>query len=263
MDRNSNPRSFELVDGIPNPDQFSISIAFGYVPGWRNYRRFGMNDKIPSNGNTVDMWPSATRRTLPTAAATAEIVSASSDDSAAGTGARTVVIQGLDANYVEIEETIILNGTTPVVSTLSYLRINRAFCDTAGTDRSNDGDIDISVGGDLQCLIEASEGESQIAMDTVPAGHTLVVKSIGVGVGRMGGNSSATVSLSARAPAADSSWHVLSDFYLYNGQSFVTPPGSTIFIPEKYEIRSSITSTSKTQAFGIIYGYLIANTHIQ
>ena len=45
-----------------------------------------------------------------TSPSTLSISSTSSEDAAGGTGARTVVVQGLDENYVPVEEEITVGG---------------------------------------------------------------------------------------------------------------------------------------------------------
>ena len=74
------------------------------------------------------------------------IASTNVNDTALGTGARKVFLQGLDNNWKEQSEEITLNGQTPVATTkTNWLRINKMFVsqvDTNGT--TNLGDIYIS-----------------------------------------------------------------------------------------------------------------------
>lgn len=89
---------------------------------------------IPTSGSNLDI------TFLPTAI-TLGIASTSVNDSSAGTGARTVILLGLNSNYDEISETIILNGQTEVNTTELFLRVNEAFVLTVGATGWNEGTI--------------------------------------------------------------------------------------------------------------------------
>ena len=83
-------------------------------------------------------WP-----TILAAAAKVDIISSSAADTAAGTGARTLRLVGLDASYKLQTEDIALNGQTAVTSVLSYLRLLGAENQTVGSGGVNAGDIHI------------------------------------------------------------------------------------------------------------------------
>ena len=109
--------------------------------------------------NNFSWWASGpittTRRTLgmplssavdigifPASARIIYIASTSANDTAAGTGARTLTIVGLDANFEPLTESnITLNGQTPVTTTNQFLRVNRLFVDDSGSTNANEGDI--------------------------------------------------------------------------------------------------------------------------
>jgi len=106
--------------------------------------------------------------TFPAAAATIEISSSSTSDTAAGIGVRTLLIQGLDANYAEISEGVTMNGTTAAVSVNSYLRINKIRALTFGTGETSIGNITAGLGTAIYAKIMAGNIESQSALYTVP-----------------------------------------------------------------------------------------------
>lgn len=108
--------------------------------------------------------------TLPTSSTILRIASTSVNDIATtGTGARTIILQGSDANYNFITESINLNGQNEVVSTLSYFRLNASFIDESGTSNSNEGDISIT-----DTLDSFTAGIPQLRVyNTIPAGHSL------------------------------------------------------------------------------------------
>lgn len=67
--------------------------------------------------------------------------SSNAADAAAGTGARTVEVYGLDKDWNPVTETITLNGQTKVTGTQTFRRVFALYTQTAGTGRFNAGDI--------------------------------------------------------------------------------------------------------------------------
>ena len=104
-----------------------------------------------------------------------EILSDNANDTAAGSGARTVSITGLDENWEEQIVTVSLNGTSAVAIDGSWMHVNTAQVVTCGTAfDSNTGDLTIRLasGGDTQASIVAGRGRTQLSNYTVPAGWT-------------------------------------------------------------------------------------------
>lgn len=122
-------------------------------------------EDIVGNGGQAYLPSSAT------AAASVNIASSSTADTAAGTGARTIRIEGLTTDYVPFTEDVTLNGTTNVNPTNDIFRINRAYVLTAGSGGTNAGTITIADGSGTFTTILAGEGSSLYAVYTVPAGH--------------------------------------------------------------------------------------------
>jgi hypothetical protein len=134
--------------------------------------------------------------TILAAAAKVDITSSSAADAAAGTGARTLRLVGLDANYRLQWEDIALNGQTIVVSLLSYLRLFGAEVLTVGTGGSNAGDIHIvktgtggsytaGVPGTLTsalCKMLIGVNSAMSGIFTAPAGESYQAMSLAVGV---------------------------------------------------------------------------------
>lgn len=151
-------------------------IALGLEPGVRFWDMVAKNSDIDTGTVPETVWAAGGLATFRSAAAIVEVVSDSADDAAAGTGARTVTIYGLDANYVEIEETITLNGTSAVDGTKLFLRINSAEVATAGSGKTNAGNITLrdNGAGTTRAYIVAGHGHTQLGVYTVPAGKTLL-----------------------------------------------------------------------------------------
>mgnify|MGYP006921299728 CR=1 FL=1 len=122
-----------------------------------------------------------------------ELVSSSANDASGGTGARTVRVKGLDANYNPFEEVVTLNGTTPVaLANTSVIAINKLKVVTAGSGGVNAGTITCrTVSGSVT---KSSIGganfsnQSQDFIYTVPANTYGLLKHIDVYASGLTGN---------------------------------------------------------------------------
>lgn len=164
-------------------DHTDLAISRGHSQGYRTLYKFGYNPDVDTQEETV--WGNSGDYVWLDSAVTMFVSSTSADDTGTGTGARTILIQGLDEDYNEIEETITLNGQTQVATQLSYLRIYRSFVTLAGSDEGTNGVIYIgssgATGGVPNTTVYASVSignQTQIAAYTVPAGYTLYIDEI-------------------------------------------------------------------------------------
>lgn len=156
---------------VYGPSDF-MSIMKGIVPGHRIIYKFAENDSVGTA--VMDVWD-APLAFLPYLAS-AEIigaVSSSDEDSIGNDGARSVVILGLDSNYIEQVDTLILEGTDTVVTTNTYIRIYRAYTLTTGVDSAATGVISITAADSetLQAQIEPEHNQTVMSHYTIPANH--------------------------------------------------------------------------------------------
>lgn len=163
---------------------WGLDLAKHYVSGLDYISKFGFN---PSVGTTEEhIWAeSGTLYTLPTSAQTMTVSSANANDTGNGTGARTLYVEGLDANYDKISETITLSGQTGVTLTKQYLRILRAYVVTAGSGGTNAGIIYIGYGtvttgkpATVQAHLVAGMAQSLLGLFTVPRNRTGYMMSV-------------------------------------------------------------------------------------
>jgi hypothetical protein len=159
-------------------EPFELQVARGQVDGHKALFKFGINGDVGTSVETV--WAQGGTYAYPASATVMKISSSSADDAAAGTGARTISIAGLDANYNEISETVILDGQTAVNTVNSYLRISRMFVVTAGSGATAAGTIYAGTGtvtsgvpATVYGMIALNANQTQMAFWTVPAGYTL------------------------------------------------------------------------------------------
>ena len=166
-------------------DHTDLAISRGHTLGYRTLYKFGYNPDV--NGDEETVWEQGGDYPWLDSAVTMFVSSTSVNDTSGGSGANTILIQGLDENYVEIEETVTLNGQTQVTTQLSYLRVYRAFVTLAGSSGTSGGIIYIgssgATGGVPNGTVYANlsiGNQTQIAAYTVPAGHTLYVDEINI-----------------------------------------------------------------------------------
>lgn len=167
--------------------------------------KFGSNSSVSTS--EVVIWSTGTAYTgFLTTASTVRIKSGGNvNDTAAGTGARSVTVVGLDASWVETTEVIVTAGASASSATAaSFIRVYRAYVTgsgtySAGVDGANAGDIVIETsGGVTLATIAATLGQTQVAAYTVPSGYSAYIRTLSVSVD---GSKAATVRLFQRANA--------------------------------------------------------------
>jgi hypothetical protein len=167
-------------------EPFELQVARGQIQAHSLVTIAGYNSDVDTSW---EMITPVGNLSYPAAALQMTVSSADADDTSAGTGARTVLITGLDANYAVISETVTMNGQTAVTTTNSFLRINAMLVTTAGTSLANEGIIYIGTGtvtsgvpATIYNVIAAGFNNATSSQYTVPAGYTgyLVVARIGL-----------------------------------------------------------------------------------
>jgi len=148
---------------------FGIGVAKNAFPNLSGIQKFGFNDTVGTSFETIQV--GSANFVYPTTAATASVVSDETTDDDGDTGARTVLLQGLDNDYNIITETVTMDGTNPVTTDASFLRIFRMSVETAGSSEGCDGTITASIGGNVQATIDPEyDNQTLQAAYTVPAG---------------------------------------------------------------------------------------------
>jgi len=164
---------------------FYLAVAKGDFTGYSNVSKFGYNPTVGS-GNYESIWEGSNAYPWMSTDDQLEVLSSDTDDTSAGTGARTVELQGLDSSWNLLTETVTMNGTSAVTTTGSFLRIFRARVVTAGSSGRNEGTITIrdQDTSTTRALITngATDGNGQtlMAVYTIPAGKTGYIININV-----------------------------------------------------------------------------------
>ncbi|MCP4958864.1 MAG: hypothetical protein GY925_06285 [Actinomycetia bacterium] len=136
--------------------------------------KFGRNNDIDKLDAPEDVWESTGTYTgQPAHTATPETMkfaSGSADDTALGSGARTVEASGLDGNWVPQTVTVSMDGASDVITTETWTRLNRIKVLTAGSGGANAGLITATstVSDDLYATVAVGKNQSQVCAWTVP-----------------------------------------------------------------------------------------------
>lgn len=249
------------VDAGPLLMPLPFGASFGRVSGHSRVAVYG-HSPTPTAG--TDVWEGATAYPFQTSATKLEILSASASDTAAGTGARTMMIAGLDTNFNPISEVITMNGTTPVQSANTYLRVNGLNIMTSGSGHTNAGDITLRVtgAGATQAIARAGYGYAKQCVYTVPAGNTLLVTDV---LPECGGTTT-TTGIVFGFTRIDTTLQV----QITN--EYTTLPGAVLqrtiitgaVVPATYAITIRMTKLNgaPTEGFASINGILVDNTQI-
>lgn len=220
----------------------SIKLALdGY--GWAKISdAYGLNADI--DVGTEDVWPNGGDFVPPASAAVVNFVSSDAADASAGTGARTIKVYGLDANYAEIEETLTLNGTTPVPTARTYIMVNKVTVETAGTGGVNAGTLtgtSAASGTPVIINIPIGRGQSANAVYMVPAGKKLILLNISVSCVSTG-----ACEIELFVKKFGGAWNNKGGFAVNStGNSFAFDPQDTHFaVDEKALVKLRCTSTA-------------------
>ena len=161
-------------------EPFELQVARGQISWHRSVTIFGYNSDVDTSLETV--WPYGGLLPYPSNALQLSVSSDNANDTSAGTGARTVYLEGLDADHNTISEVVTLNGQTAVTTTRSYLHINNCYVLTAGSGNSAAGTIYFGTGvvtagvpATVYDVIQFDYNARVTGSYTVPSGYTAYV----------------------------------------------------------------------------------------
>ena len=155
----------------------ALEIGRGNVSGQSSLLKFGRNSDVDTGGYE-DIWDGGATWVPPTTARVHDIASSSANDDSAGTGARTVVVIGLNGSYAVTTETVELTASTETPTSNSYIIIYRMYVATAGSGGANAGTITATAQTDATVTAQISVGFNQtlMAVYQVPAGKTAYLR---------------------------------------------------------------------------------------
>ena len=235
-------------------EAFELQVARGLITGHTPVNIFGYQ---PSVGTTyIPAWEQAAVYNFPAAPLNLLVYSSSASD----VNCR-IVISGLNANWLPITEVVILtNGTTGVLTTNQFIRVNSAFA-TDAVYANPVGNIVIgnSAKTAVYAEINAGIGRTQMSIYSVPDGYTFFLYRVDAYNNQGGGgNAYGLYRVSATDNTNGTEYVVLqSPFALnYNARRCI-PFAYT----QKTDLQWQVAAASGTMPAGIIIeGILIKNT---
>lgn len=181
------------TDGLP----FIYQVAMGKIQWAYAINVIGANNSVPMTNQEM-IWQAAGIEALHANAERVELVTTSDQDKPAGSGAHTVQIWGLDDNFNYIQETITLDGTTPVLSALSYRRFIAGDVITSGATKAFVGTPSVTqtTSGELMGTSTLGSSELRKVYYPIPAGFYGLI--LGWQTSQQLPNSQVSIRLSAR-----------------------------------------------------------------
>lgn len=173
-------------------EPFELQVSRGQITGHKRLLKFGYNPLINEIEETV--WEAGGLYVYPTSALTLTATSsAGATDSAVA-----ITVQGLDANYNEISDDVVLSGAGTATTTKQFFRVYRAF--VTGS-KALTGIVSFANGGTTYATIN-SDNQTLMSLWTVPAGYTAYLMQTDVTVMTEANNKFGTVRLVTRLPGS-------------------------------------------------------------
>ena len=163
----------QFMDMIRLPN-YGLGIAKGQFSDISHVHKFGATPQMSIN-TTGTIWDVSDTlypwSVWDSGASQLDIVCASANDVGL-----TLHVFGLDSNYELISESTEVTSQTGQTTTNSYIRVNRAYVTNTV---NNEGNISLQYSGTVVARLLAGQGQTMMAIYTVPEGHTgYIVKGV-------------------------------------------------------------------------------------
>jgi hypothetical protein len=233
---------------------------FHRFAGYRWVNKFGRNPDIDAAAEE-DVWGGGGTWTAPTTARIHDLTSANTNDTAAGSGARAVLVEGLDANWHYQTEIVVMNGTSNVETASTYRRIYMMTVQSLnGGGGTNAGNITATAQTDstVTAIILAGNAHTHMAIYTVAEGTHGYITNYYAGMNKNNSNGTADTFLFVREAEVPGPWvlqHIMG--LAAGGSSYFIHTFDPYFeLPEKYDVKIrvgvSANNTDISAGFDII-----------
>jgi len=167
------------ISQVGTSEPFELQVARGQIPGHSIIHVFGHNPDVDDDEEAT-VWPvPGALLGHPASPTIMKISSSSANDTAAGTGARTIRILGINGTGGYAEEIVTLNGQTAVNTVNTYDAIETMTVLTAGSGGVNAGTIYAGTGTVTSGVpavpysaIGVGDNTSLVGHWTCPTGYT-------------------------------------------------------------------------------------------
>ena len=219
-------------------DDWKLNLARNKLRNAFHVHKFGRNT-APANGMEETVWDGSNLYPWATWNAGADNVYLKSDDT--GDESKTIFIQGLDADFNVQSETVTLdatNSTTGVASANTYVRLFRMY-NSGNTDFvGNVGAHYGSASGTLVAQVLIGQGQTLMAVYTIPAGHTAYLMKYD-----FSGSANAAIASRLLFRPPNNVFRIQHSGAVYGGQydyEFQVP----LIVPEKTDIELRLTAST-------------------
>jgi hypothetical protein len=167
------------ISRVGTTEPFELQVARDQISYHESVHKFGFYNSVDTNLTTI--WSQGGVYSYLSAASTLYISSSSTNDTGAGTGARTVTVSGLDNNFDEKIETVTLNGQSGVeLNGSTWFRVNRIIVNTAGSGGANAGVLYVGtesapssgVPTNKYATVAIGDNQTLMCIYTIPRGYT-------------------------------------------------------------------------------------------
>ena len=227
------------ISQVGTSEPFELQVARGQIPAHYRLHKFGFNPLINEVEETV--WDAGGIYAYPSSAVK---MTATSTDGANDEDLQ-VTIQGLDADYNELSETVTLGGTGVAETNAFFLRVFRAFI--AGSQEPS-GTINITNASTTYARITLGDNQTLMCVWTVPAGYTAFLYQKDVTCLTEANNKFGTIRLITREIGGV--FRTKDKYSVQNGHTeivYVTP----LPIPEKTDIEVRAIGSSSNSALHV------------
>lgn len=170
-------RQVSSITRVGTFEPFELQVARDQIAYHKRNFKYGFNQDIDNSLETI--WAQGGLYTYLSVASTLYVSSSSTDDDAAGTGARNVTVSGLDTNYDELSVTVDLDGQNGV-ELADFIRVNRIIVNTAGSGGANAGVVYVGTeaspsGGvptNKYATVAIGDNQTLMSLWTVPRNYT-------------------------------------------------------------------------------------------
>lgn len=182
---------------ISNKD-YKYRVALSDVSGARTWNKFGYNPDVDTASEEIIAAFGGTF-TIMTGADQLDVVSSSANDTnTTGSGARQILIEGIDGSGAYLSETVNMTGTSTATTTGSFLGVNRVYVISSGSSDYNEGDITITDNGasfGTQAYIPATQSVTQQCIFHTEAGKTFLTDWLIININKISGGGSPRVTI--------------------------------------------------------------------
>jgi hypothetical protein len=225
----------------------AIHIASGDTKGVSHINKFGATNGDVTAGTIWDGNAAAVIYPYPANSVVA-ITSDAADD---GDDGKAVLVEGLDASFNAVSETINVAATGATV----FSRIFRARM----VDANNDGDVSLTMGGTVAAKIIEDKAQTLMAVYTVPANKTGYLIKTQMGSDKASTNASLKYTLMSRDTDDGNVFQIKGISYAAGGQNVSVKYPVPLKFEEKTDIRMDVVAASGGQTCSATFDLILVD----